>query len=340
MACINCHVDPSGGGLRNALGFDYMRNRHGMTAESLWPDLPEEQPELAPNLPVGGDLRVLYDALHQRTQEDFPSEVSSFFRMQGSVYLSYAPIEQVRGYYNQDMNGVRDLWAMVNAFEGAGYARVGAFRLPYGFRLDDHTIYEREDLPALVSVLGFDPRIPDAGVEVGWIKPRLFAQAALTNGSGPSFDSNREKAFTGRVGGWYGPLFAGVTGHLNRAPGTGGGLLDRLRYGTFGSLSAHPDIVLLGALDLGEDEIGSDITRSLLAWGEADYFYRRDGRLRLRYEFLDQDRDFEFADSERYTVEADWTPLPFNTLRVSYRFTSNESVSDLEEILALWNLHF
>jgi len=340
MACVNCHVDPSGGGLRNAFGFDYLRNRHAMSPESCWPDLPEEQPELAPKLPVGGDLRVLYDLLHRRTEEDFPSEVSSFFRMQGSFYLSYAPIEQVRAYYNQDVNGVRDLWAMVSAMEGAAYVRIGAFRLPYGLRLDDHTIYQRDDLPAPVSVLGFDPRTPDAGIEGGWIKPRWFAQAALTNGSGPSFDANREKAVTGRIGGWQGPLMAGVTAHYDRDPGSGGALIERLRFGTYGTLSAHPNVVLLGAFDLGEDEIGGAITRSLLAWGEADYFLGREARFRLRYEFLDQNRDFEFADSERYTIETDWTPLPFNTLRVSYRFTSNENVSDLEEIVGLWHFHF
>jgi hypothetical protein len=341
MACQNCHVDPSGGGLRTAFGFDYLRNRHAMTPEEGWPDLPDEQPELAPKLPVGGDLRMLYDILHQRTEEDFPSEASSFFRMQGSFYLSYAPIEQLRGYYNQDVNGVRDLWGMVSGKDGGVYVRVGAFRVPYGLRLDDHTIYQRDDLPIPFSVLGFDPRTPDAGIEGGWLDPRWFAQAAVTNGSGPSFDANREKAFTARAGGWVGPLMAGITGHFDQDPGgSAGGNIDRMRYGTYGTLSVHPNIVLLGALDLGEDEIANAITRSLLAWGEADYFYERVGRLRLRYEFLDQDRDLEFADSERYTAEVDWTPLPFNTLRLSYRFTSNESVSDLEEIVGVWYFHF
>ncbi len=351
MACINCHVDPSGGGLRNAFGFEYLRNRHALTPESRWPDLPEDQPELAPKLPVGGDLRILYDALHDRTKGGFPSEVSSFYRMQGAFYLSYAPIEQVRAYYNQDMNGVRDLWAMIRSSGGdkggGGYLRIGAFRPPYGLRLDDHTVYERDGPPAY-SVLGFDPRIPDAGVEGGWIHPRLFAQAALTNGSGPGFDPDRGKAFTARLGGWEGPALAGVTMRFERS-----GVdtkTDHRRFGVYGALSALQDVVLMGALDLGEDERNSALDRSLFAWGEGDYFFQRAARLRLRYEFLDQNRDFEFGDSERYVAELDWTPLPFNTLRVSYRFTSNEAqlgsqgqtipLPDIEEVFGFWHFHF
>jgi hypothetical protein len=319
-----------------------------MTPESRWPDLPEEQPELAPKLPVGGDIRILYDALHDRTQtRSFPSEVSSFFRMQAAFYLSYAPIEQVRAYYNQDATGVRDLWAMLRGIPGGGYVKIGAFRLPYGLRLDDHTIYERDGPPAW-SVLGFDPRTPDAGVEVGWIKPNLFGQAALTNGSGPNFDPDRNKAFTGRAGGWYGPLLTGLTVHLE-SEGSGP-VVERRRFGAYGGVSAHPDILFLGAFDLGEDERGRDLARSLFAWGEANYFYEREARFRVRYEFVDQDRDFEFADSERYAIEGDWTPIPFSTLRVSYRFTSNEAregpqgetiaLADIEEILAVWHFHF
>jgi hypothetical protein len=339
MACTNCHVDPSGGGLRTAFGFEYLRNRHSMTAESRWADLPEDQPELAPKLPVGGDLRLLYDALHQRTKEGFPSELSTFFRMQGAFYLSYAPIERLRAYYNQDVNGVRDLWAMVNgALPGKGYVRIGTFRPPYGLRLEDHTIYQRDDLPRAVSVLGYDPRTPDAGIELGWIRTNAFAQASLTNGAGPSFDSDRNKAFTARAGRFHGPLLTGVTVRLDSQGAAA--VTERRRFGAYGTLTPHPNVVVLGAIDLGEDEAGGAMTRSLLGWGEADCFFSRDARLRLRYEFLDLDRDQEFADSERYTVEGDWMPMPFATLRLSFRFTSNEQTSDLEELVGLWHLYF
>jgi hypothetical protein len=194
---------------------------------------------------VGGDVRLLYDALHQRTKEGFPSEVSTFFRMQGAFYLSYAPIERVRAYYNQDVNGVRDLWAMVSgALPGRGYVRAGAFRPPYGLRLEDHTIYQRDDLAQAVSVLGYDPRTPDAGIELGWTRTSAFAQASLPNGAGPSFDSDRNKAFTARLGRFHGPLLAGVTVRLDSQGAAAA--TERRRFGAYGTLTPHPDLVSSG----------------------------------------------------------------------------------------------
>jgi hypothetical protein len=333
MNCASCHVDPSGGGLRTAFGFDYLRNRHGLAPEDKFPDLPAEQPEIVDHLPVGGDLKVLYDALGRRhTEGSFPNTVSSFFRMQGSFYLSYAPFEQVRVYYNQDVNGVRDLWGKIGLPHDT-YLRVGTFRPPYGLRMDDHTITEREDLQIPINVYGYDTRVPDVGVELGVVKTEYYAQMALQNGSGPGFDSDLNKAFTARYVRWYGPLMNGLSVHLDsdgQDPAT-----ERLRYGTFATLQVHHQVLLLGALDLGEDETGDDLDRLLLGWGEVCHFTRRDLRLRGRYEFLDRDRSVEFADSERYTIGADWIPYPFTTLKAFYRFTSNESEPDIEEVLAV-----
>ncbi|HWN83227.1 MAG TPA: hypothetical protein VNM87_14105 [Candidatus Udaeobacter sp.] len=337
--CASCHVDPSGGGLRTAFGFDYLRNRHRLVPQDSFPGLPTEQPEIVDNLPVGGDLKMLYDALGRRhTDGSFPNTVSSFYRMQGSFYISYAPIEQVRLYYNQDVNGTRDLWGKIGLPHDT-YLRIGSFRPPYGLRTDDHTITEREDLQVPYNVYGYDTRIPDAGVEVGIVKREYYAQAALQNGgSGSNFDGDLNKAFSARFVRFYGPFMNGLSIRLNSAgqdPAT-----EQLRYGTFGTLSVTPELLLLGAVDLGEDDRQDDLTRIFLGWGEACYFTPWDLRLRGRYEYLDRDRSAEFADSERYTIGADWVPYPFTTLTGYYRFTSNESEPDLEEIVAVASFAF
>ena len=339
MLCASCHVDPSGGGLRTAFGFDYLRNRHKLVPDDRFPELPTKQPEIVDKLPVGGDLQVLYDALGRRhTEGSFPNAVSSFFRMQGSFYISYAPIDQVRLYYNQDVNGTRDLWGKIGLPRDT-YLRIGSFRVPYGLRMDDHSITEREDLQAPYHVYSYDVRTPDVGVEVGVVKREYYAQAALQNGGGSGgFDGDRNKAFTARYVRFYGPVMNGLSIHLDsdgQDPAT-----EHLRYGTFATVSLTDELLFLGALDLGEDEVRSDLTRILLAWGEASYFTPWDVRFLGRYEFLDRDREAEFADSERYTIGADWVPYPFTTLTGYYRFTSNESEPDLEEIVAVAKFAF
>jgi hypothetical protein len=339
MLCTNCHIDPSGGGLRTPFGFDYLRNRHALAPEDSFPELPTEQPEITNNLPVGGDLRFLYDALGRRHESgSFPNEVSSFLRMQGAFYISYAPIEPVRLYYQQDVNGTRDLWGKIGGLPYGTYVRIGSFRTPYGLRMGDHTIYEREDFETPLSFLGYDVRVPDIGLEIGVVSTEYFAQAALTNGSGSGFDSDRNKAFTGRYVRFYGPFMNGLSVQLDsdgQDPAT-----ERIRYGTFGTLAAHEQIVLIGSIDLGEDETRDDLTRTLLGWGEVDWFHSRSLRFRGRYEFMDRNREAEFADSERYTIGADWIPYPFTEVQAFYRFTSNESELDTEEIAAVVHFYF
>jgi hypothetical protein len=180
--------------------------------------------------------------------------------------------------------------------------------------------------------------VPDAGVELGIVKPKYYAQAAIQNGSGSGFDGDRNKAFTARYVRFYGPFMNGLSIHLDsdgQDPAT-----ERLRYGTYGTLAVTDQMLLLGAVDLGEDERQGDLTRIFLGWGEACYFAPWDVRFRGRYEYLDRDRAAEFADSERYMIGADWVPYPFTTLTAYYRFTSNESEPDLEEIVAVANFAF
>jgi hypothetical protein len=356
LSCKTCHVDPSGGGMRNAFGFDYMRERHAITPEFRFDELPEHQPEAAPGLAFGTDLRFNYYGLNRRGQGSFLDAHSSFIRMQTALYLAYVPIEALTIYLGADLEQVRfqsaEWFGMLRGdwLGPGGYLRVGSFRLPYGLRMDDHTVWVRNELrvaglPEGWTLLGRggDPRLPDVGLEVGWLPGRFFAQLAVTNGSGGARDSSdRNLAFTTRAGYQAGRLLAGLTAHLDTDEVGETSRTEVRRYGAYGTLRVIDDLVLLGEVNLGEDTdlVDRQQTRSLLAWAEADYFIRRDARVRFRYDYLNTDRDLELAAVERFAIEVDWTPVPFFSPRVGYRYTSNELGPELDELLAVFHLHF
>jgi hypothetical protein len=353
ISCQSCHVDPSGGGMRNAFGFDYMLSRHSMTPEFKWENLPETQPEVVPGLTFGSDLRAIYTALHHRDSGDFPSQQSTFIRMQSGLYVNYAPLDMFNIYLNIDVDqqslGGPEWYGVARVLPARGYVRFGAFRIPYGLRMDDHTIRVRADLRGTVLPAGFnllgrggDPRSPDTGLEFGWVRKHEFVQLAVTNGSGGARDrEDRNVAFTARGGGFLGPLILGVTTHLDTDGGDSGTRATEVRrYGAYGGLRLLPDLVLLGELNFAEDVAGGAKTRQVLHWAEADYFVRRDARLRFRYDFLDVDRDVDERAAERFTIEADLTPIPFASFRTSYRYTRSEFTNDLDEIVVLGHFHF
>ncbi len=356
LSCSSCHVDPSGGGPRNAYGFDYMLARHATTPEFKWPELPEAQPELAPGLAAGADLRAIYDARNARHVEGFPDQASSFVRMQSALYLTYAPLEPLVLALNADIDqgrlGGPEWFAMGHQPDGPLYVKFGAFRVPYGLRMDDHTLWVRNDwvthtlAPRRFELLGRggDPRLPDVGIELGAQRRRAFAQLALTNGATGALDiADRNLAVTARAGGALRDLWGGVTTHLDTdgEPGAAGAVQVR-RYGVFGGVRAHGRWVFLGEASLGEDRpLGTHTIQRLIAsWAEADFLWSRGARARFRYDYVNSDRDLEFAAAERYTAEVDWTPTPFTTLRWSYRFTSSEFGPDLDEFVFLGHFHF
>ncbi|MGD8396771.1 MAG: hypothetical protein PVF43_14975 [Candidatus Eiseniibacteriota bacterium] len=348
LSCRTCHVDPSGGGMRNGFGFEYERARHALVPEMRWPGLPEAQPEPAPGLTVGADLRGIYYGLNQRDVAGFPDAQSTFIRMQSALYVAYAPLDRLTLYLNADLDQPLgpEAWGLVRFGPDAhAYTRLGSFRIPYGLRLDDHTLYVRRDLPGGGFELlgrGGDPRTPDTGVELGWTDRRHTVQVAITHGAGGRRDgADRNVAVTARASHDLGRLLAGVTTHLD-TDGSGGSAVERRRYGVYGTLRVTDRLVLLGELHLAEDTLAGPetMTRALLGWGEADLFLGRDARLRLRYDYVDTDRDRALAAAERYAIEVDLTPLPFVTQRFAYRYVSSELGPELDELIAMWHFSF
>ena len=173
--CIACHVNPTGGGLRNTFGTVFAENV--MPAAGLPEGVPVWSGGIGEFLRLGGDLRasgthneVPYNAAQHSTGVD-----------QLRVYADVAVIPNRLDLYVDEAlapGNARYLeaYARLTGAAGGWYLKGGQFYLPFGWRLQDQSAFVRE-------VSGISMTTPDSGVELGFERPNWSAQLDLTNGA-------------------------------------------------------------------------------------------------------------------------------------------------------------
>ena len=241
--CATCHFNPTGGMARTQTGINYALNNHSFQeeAESQKPPL---NFSLGDNLTLGSDMRFNY------IYQDTSPVISTFFTMQGAIYLAAKLDPHLFLFYNNDfgysaIGQNRELWGMFRRLPFNSYVKVGRFKVPYGIRMEDHTSFIKDRL-------GFGNRSQDNGIEIGFTPATFFWHLSLTNGAGDPvfpFDENRFKAATSKAGFTIKHFGLGTSFYYNRSSFTG----DRVRAGLFGSF-AWKDFVLLSEADWGRDD--------------------------------------------------------------------------------------
>ena len=343
LPCKACHFDPQGGGARREFGFLYERNRHDLTPEERWADIGLSN-KLGDALYFGTNLRQQYTYAHEVGSGE--TGVSTFFPMQGALYVVFAPLPQVTAQYNRDLRTSRDAWVMVSDLPAGLYVKAGQFRVPFGLRIDDHTGAMRAGFrDALTGSFGtsgflpYDPRTVEGGIEVG-ITPlaayNVSLTAALTNG-GEAFAQDAQ-AVTAKLS-YVNSFYVGNLSGYHNYRSTTGARDWRASYA--GGFAVRPRLTLLGEVGLGESENGAGIirrTRGLFA--EADYKVNRTVLVRAKYDFIDLDYRTPGLAAERYTVESDLTFLPFVDMKVSLRRVVPEDAADENQGLIQWHFYY
>jgi hypothetical protein len=302
--CSVCHVNPTGGGLRNEFGITYAKVL--LPAETLDNALDSWSGKITDRLRVGGDLRADWS---RDTAPNSPSQ-QAFALEQFRVYADLAIIPDRLGIYVDEQvapNGSLNQEAYVrygNTADGF-YFKGGQFYLPFGWRLQDQTAFVRE-------VTGISMVTPDKGVEVGYEHSSWSAQFDVTNGvsnanSGSGYQVTTQIIYTRpiwRVG------IAGSSTQSNAGDKRVGGLFAGLKTGPIGWL-AEGDVVR-------DDSFpgGRSMAVGLL---EGDWRVRKGHNLKLTAEYYDPDRSVSNDQRTRYSFVYEYTPLPFLQLRSGYR---------------------
>jgi hypothetical protein len=325
--CGQCHVNPTGGGMRTAFGDVFAQTllpaKHLDTGADTWAG------EINRFLSVGGDLR--FDGQYEKTPAA-PS-VDEFALEQVRVYANATVIpnrlavyvdEQVApgGALNEEAYGM--YWSAAHDW----YLKAGQMYLPFGLRLQDQTAF-------IQTVSGINMTTPDQGVEFGWEHHSWDAQFAVSNGTAGAPETDRGKQYSGQLI-YVEPLWrVGLGANLNNAAAG-----NKTAIALFGGLKTGP-VAWLAQGELVDDKSFPDGGRRMLATlFEGNWLLARGNNLKITGEFFDPDRNVAHDAQSRWSVVYELTPIQFVQLRVGVRRSDGIPQDDAEhERLYFIQLH-
>lgn len=308
LKCAQCHVNPSGGGLRTSFGNVFAQTQ--LAARRIGADGDDElwTGTLGKYLAIGGNLRADANYVkvpHGATSDEFGIQEARLYLDVGLIpgRLSVYVDERVAPGIAEDREALVRLWVR----EGSLYLKGGKMYLPFGWRLEDDNAYVRQ-------LSGINMQTPDNGLELGLEHGAWTAQFAVSNGTagGPEVDDG--KMYTARVeralNGWR----VGASASFNDVEAgdrKGAALFAGTRWGKF---------ALLGELDWFDDDgIGANGRERMASLAEANYLWRQGHNLKLTFEWYEPDRDVDEDEQTRTSLVYEWSPMQFLQARFGVR---------------------
>ncbi len=305
LKCVACHVNPSGGGLRNAVGNAFAQGV--IPANPLPGALQGWNGGLTDYLRVGGDLRT---ASTETSVSGQPTQRVSGLE-QTRLYADLHFLNDRLGAYVDETvapgkSQREEAYLRLSTSDMSWYAKAGQFYLPFGWRLQDNSAFVRQ-------VSGINMTVPDKGIELGMEKPDWSAQLVYSDGPG-----NKGLVTGHQITGqliWlqsWGRLGAS-TAQVTSSAG------NRQAYGIFAGTTTGP-VAWLAEVDMvGDDGYAEGRRRLMATLLEANWLVRQGHNLKFTTEFFDPDMKVSNDYQVRYSLVYEYTPIAFIQLRAGYR---------------------
>lgn len=316
--CLQCHANPSGGGLRNVYGNAWAQTqlaarRLGPQDEELWTG------QIGRFLAFGGNARA--DAAFVRVPNQ--NETSEFATSEARLYVQAEVIpdrlaisvdERVAPGNATNLEANARLWLR----QGVAYVKAGKLYLPFGWRLEDDNAFVRQ-------LSGINMQTPDDGVEIGLDRGSWSTQLALSNGSGGGPETDDGKQITARTE-LVRPIWRiGASAALNASDAgdrAAAALFAGFRLGRTGWLAE---------LDYVDDEgLGVDGRQSLASLVEVNWLVRQGHNVKATYEWLDPDDAVSEDEQTRASLLYEWSAVQFLQLRIGVRRFDGIPQNDLQ----------
>jgi hypothetical protein len=318
--CADCHVNPTGGLMRNSGGWMFGKNVLPMERPSK--EFPMSQ-NIGENIQYGLDIRG-NSYLHlqeSKKQIDFQS-------MSGSIYTNVDISEKISIFARYDfLSQIWDAYGIAHILPNDGYIKAGSFLPNYGIRLDDHTAYTRGgDLGQLTSLtepkngLIYNPYYSESGIEVGqYISDFIFVTASVGNPRSPiifkkdpTYTANLELYPT--VSDVAALMFGGSVSIFQQNSPSG----QVQMYGGYAGIGIG-DFTLMGEYDIADNYVKKDSASSALMI-KAAYRVIKGLEAIVRYDRFDPLTDVSEDDISRLIVGFEFYPYSFIEIRPQYRF--------------------
>lgn len=316
--CAGCHVNPTGGIVRNESGFFFGKNVVSMISPR------DEEVKLSPKLSES----VLF-GFDYRSQFMYSEELkrSDFMDMTGSAYLSASLAQNIDVIARYDF--VQRIWegyGIAKILPNESYVKAGSFVPYFGLRLDDHTAYTRGGDYGLLFSKGiaqgliYNPLYVEAGIELGAnLSDNLFLTASVgkpkshsTFAFDPTYTARLEYSpVIEKVQLTFGGSYASTKTNLFTE------VLKTNLYGGFAGVG-YKRFTLMGEYDIAKDYLASETTTKALMI-EATYNLMVGLDAVVRYDKLETGLAAGDTKFSHLILGVEFFPYSFVELRPQYR---------------------
>lgn len=340
--CADCHVNPTGGQLRNDGGFKVGKNVLPMFSA---------HEEFKADNKIGENI---YFGLDYRTQYLYSQEFgkSDFQKMTGSVYTGVNVTDKLDIYGRYDfIFQIWEAYAVGHFLPNNSYIKAGTFLPNFGIRIDDHTAYTRGgDLGVLFATgisqgLIYEPRYTETGVELGiYLSDFAFLTASVGNPherqfeTDPSYTASLQLTPTIAnsvallIGGSY-STFKGILAPLARTSYPKVNM-----FGGFLGIGID-DFTLLGEYDIADDYLVQNSSSSALMV-EAAYQIVKGLEAVVRYDRFDPNTEIDKDDLSRYVIGLDFYPYSFIEILPQYRIQMENPDVDNDSFVLQFHFYY
>jgi hypothetical protein len=343
--CVSCHVNPTGGGLRNPYGVKYSRDNLYMKFLKKANESSEFNTQITKGIQIGADMRMIF--IDDQIDEGIPN-FNTFFQMQGDLYvhakmnkylsLVVAPGLYIPNTYGPDPLATKyEIYGMLSSLPAGLYFKAGRFIPNFGTKIPEHRAYNRNfnDL--------YTPYASDAGIEIGFAPSFFTLTAALSNGSSldkngtrnNSFDFDNQKQFvTSADFRWaskkskytFGLGGSFLTNPFKYDPANNINALRQIAAGFF-SVGLFERVVILGELDYNRLDLrDSASTRSdfQTLFGEVDIRVIKGLEAKFQFENYNPQLGIKNAPLERrrYSFGVEFFPLTGLEIEAIFRYVN------------------
>jgi hypothetical protein len=344
--CIDCHVNPTGGNLRNNPGWTYGKNKLALVSPR--DDDFKMTNRLGENILFGLDFRTQY--LVKMTDS---TKQTDFQRMTGSIYTGVELSEDINLSARYDFIwSIWEAYATAHILPNNSYVKVGSFTPNFGIRSDDHTAYTRGgDLGVLFQTgryqgLIYEPRYVETGAEVGFYISDLALLTASVGNNLARFNQQfvTDPAYTAslqimpQVSDDIGLFLGGSFADFKKDNITFSGKDNVMMYGGFAGIGTNC-FSLMGEFYLANDFYALDSTSSAMMV-EGSYRIIQGLDAVIRYDRFDLSIDSEKNDVSRLTIGFEFIPYSFIEVRPQYRLQMEDPKIDNDSFVLQFHLWY